>query len=168
MSSLIALNLQHSVEELRAYYRASNDAVELRRIQVVWFLAEGKNRSEVVKLTAYNRISICEVVKRYNAEGFAGLRDRRHENPGCPPLLDEQERAELFAAMQNSPEEQGVWGAAKIQSWIKANLGKEVYLQRAYELLDTLGFSLQSPRPQHSKADLERQDEFKKRLFPTE
>lgn len=162
MSSLIPLKLQHSVEELRAYYRASSDAVERRRIQVIWFLAEGKSRSEVSKLTAYNRIGICDFVKRYNAEGLAGLRDRRHENPGCPPLLDEQERSQLFAAIQSSVEEEGVWSAAKIQSWIKENLGKEVYLQRAYELLDTLGFSLQSPRPQHAKADPELQDEFKK------
>ena len=163
MSRLIPLNLQHSVEELRAYYRASSDAVERRRLQVIWFLAEGKSRSEVGRLTAYNRISICDFVKRYNAEGLTGLQDRRHENPGCPPLLDEQERAQLFAAMQDS-EEQGVWSAVKIQSWVKENLGKEVYVQRAYELLGTLGFSLQSPRPQHAKADLELQDEFKKRL----
>ena len=161
MSKLIPLKLQHSVEELRGYYRASSDAVERRRLQVIWFLTEGKSRSEVVKLTAYNRISVCEVVKRYNAEGLAGLRDRRHENPGCPPLLSEEERAQLFTAMQNESEA-GVWSAGKIQSWVKEHLGKEVYLQRAYELLDTLGFSLQSPRPQHAKADLEVQDEFKK------
>ncbi|MDQ3399205.1 MAG: winged helix-turn-helix domain-containing protein [Deinococcota bacterium] len=168
MSKLIPLKLQHSVEELRGCYRASSDAVERRRLQVIWFLAEGKSRSEIVKLTAYNRISICEVVKRYNSEGLPGLRDRRHENPGCPPLLSEEERAQLLRAMQQSTEEQGVWSAARIQSWIKENLAKEVYLQRAYELLDTLGFSLQSPRPQHSKADLARQDEFKKRPFQPE
>jgi transposase len=168
MSRLIPLKLQHSVEELRSYYRASSDAVERRRIQVIWFLAEGGSRGEVSKLTAYNRISICEVVKRYNSEGLLGLRDRRHENPGCPPLLSEEERAQLFTAMQNESEEAGVWSAVKIQNWVKEHLGKEVYLQRAYELLDTLGFSLQSPRPQHAKADLERQDAFKKRRFPTE
>ncbi len=162
MAKLIPLKLQHSVEELRAYYRASGDAVERRRLQVVWFLAEGKSRGEVVKLTAYNRISICEVVKRYNTEGLVGLRDRRHENPGCPPLLDESERAQLLRAIQANREEEGVWSAIRIQRWIKENLDKEVYLQRAYELLDTLGFSLQSPRPQHAKADLALQDEFKK------
>ena len=162
MSRLIALKLQHSVEELRACYRASSDAVERRRLQVIWFLTEGKSRSEVAKLTAYNRISICEVVKRYNSEGLTGLRDRRHENPGCPPLLDDSDRARLLRAMHQSTEEEDVWNAVKIQSWIKENLDKEVYLQRAYELLDVLGFSLQSPRPQHAKADLELQDEFKK------
>ena len=163
MAKLIPFKLQHSVEELRAYYRASTDAVERRRLQVIWFLAEGKSRIEVVKLTAYNRISVCEVVKRYNAEGLAGLRDRRHENPGCPPLLDESERAQLLRAIQANSEEEGVWSAAKIQDWIKEHLDKEVYLQRVYELLDALGFSLQRPRPQHAKADLELQDEFKKR-----
>jgi transposase len=168
MSSLIPLKLQHSVDELRAYYRASSDAVERRRIQAIWFLAEGKSRSEVATLTAYNRISICEVVKRYNSEGLKGLRDLRHENPGCPPLLDESERAQLLRAIQQSAEEEGVWSAARIQSWIKEHLGKELYAQRAYELLDQLGFSLQSPRPQHAKADPAAQDEFKKTLSQPE
>lgn len=165
MPSAIALKQQHSVDELRAQYRASTDAVERRRLQVLWFLAAGKSRSEVVKLTAYNRISVCEVVKRYNAEGFAGVRDRRHENPGCPPLLDAEERARLLKAMQAGDEE-GAWGALKIQAWVKEHLGKELYVQRAYELLDQLGFSLQSPRPQHAKADLEAQEDFKKTSYP--
>ena len=129
-------------------------------MQVIWFLAEGRSQREVVKLTAYNRISVCDAVKRYNTEGLSGLRDRRHENPGCPPLISEEERSQLLAAMQ--ADDKGVWGAGRIQNWVKAQFGKEVYTQRAYELLDQLGFSVQSPRPQHAKADLGAQEAFKK------
>ena len=165
MPKAIALKLQDSVDDLKAFYRASTDAVERRRVQVVWLLAEGKSQQEVVTLTAYNRMSVCDAVKRYNAEGLKGLRDRRHENPGCPPLISEEERFRLLEAMQEDNE--GVWSAGRIQHWVKEQLSKEVYTQRAYELLDQLGFSVQSPRPQHAKADLEAQETFKKTSYPS-
>lgn len=160
MAKAIALNLQHEVEDLKAYYRASNDAVERRRLQVVWLLAEGRSRQEVAELTAYSRVSLYQTVKRYNTEGLEGLRDRRHENQGFAPLLDTAERERLLEAMKDA--ENGVWTAVKIQHWIERELGKSLYLQRIYELLDQLGFSLQSPRPAHVKADPAAQEDFKK------
>ena len=132
MPKAIALKLQDSVDDLKAFYRTSTDAVERRRVQVIWFLAEGKSQQDVVALTAYNRISVCDAVKRYNAEGLKGLRDRRHENPGCPPLVNEGERAQLLRAIQIDSE--SVWSAERIRRWVKEQLGKEVYTQRAYEL----------------------------------
>jgi hypothetical protein len=49
-----------------------------------------------------------------------------------------------------------------VQQWIKTTLGKELYLSRAYEFLDAIGFSQQTARPRHVEADDAAQDEFKK------
>lgn len=165
MVKAIALDLQHEVSELKARYRASNDAVERRRLQAIWLLAEGWSRQEVAELTAYSRISLCQTVKRYNAAGLEGLRDRRHENKGFAPLLDVVERGRLLEAMKVA--ENGVWKATKIQHWAERELGKTLYLQRVYELLDQLGFSLQSPRPGHARADPAAQADFKKTSCPS-
>lgn len=160
MAKAIALNMRDEVETLKARYRASNDAVERRRLQVIWLLAEGRSRQEVSELTAYSRVSLYQTVKRYNAEGVEGLKDGRHENQGAAPLLRIEERERLLEAMKD--EGNGVWKAVKIQHWIEENLGKSLYKQRIYELLDQLGFSLQSPRPAHAKADPKAQEDFKK------
>ena len=132
-------------------------------MQVIWLLAEGRSRQAVAELTAYSRVSLYQTVKRYNQEGLRGLRDRRHENQGLAPLLDIAERERLLKAMKDA--ENGVWTALKIQNWLEQELGKSLYLQRVYELLDQLGFSLQSPRPAHAKADPAAQEDFKKTSY---
>jgi len=60
-----------------------------------------------------------------------------------------------------------VWNGAKVVSWLKEELGKEVRDRRAYEYLKAMGFSTQSPRPAHAKADPVAQEVFKKRPYPT-
>jgi hypothetical protein len=48
----IEFKRQASVKELKARYRASTCAVERRRLQAVWHLTEGKDRKEVLAITA--------------------------------------------------------------------------------------------------------------------
>jgi hypothetical protein len=68
----VELKVQHEIEDLRAAYRASTDAVERRRIQAVWLLAEGKSRAEVREVTAYAHSSLVMIIRRYNEHGLAG------------------------------------------------------------------------------------------------
>ncbi len=70
------LKAQHSVEELKEHFRGCTCAVERRRLQVVWWLREGRNREEVMALSAYSSFSVREIIKRYNEQGVAGLKDR--------------------------------------------------------------------------------------------
>jgi transposase len=158
----VELKVQHEIEDLRAAYRASTDAVERRRIQAVWLLAEGKSRAEVREVTAYAHSSLVMIIRRYNEHGLAGLKDKRHDNPGLAPLLDEAERKVLYQALQKPPEAGGVWSGKKVAAWVKQHLNKEFHVQRSYEYLERLGFGLQRPRPQHVQADREAQADFKK------
>lgn len=163
----IELQVQHEIEDLKAAYRASTDAVERRRIQAVLLLAQGKRRDEVEEITAYAHSSLVTIIKRYNDHGLAGLADKRHDNPGLAPLLNQAEQQALYAALQEAPEDGGVWSGKKVAAWIKRYLGKEIYVQRAYDYLERLGFSVQRPRPAHLEADLEAQEDFKKTRLQT-
>ena len=162
----IELKLQHSVEELKEQFRGCTCAVERRRTQVVWWLAQGMERKQVLKLSAYSEVSLWQLVKRYNEEGLVGLSDRRHKNPGAPTLLSD---AEMLLLAQNIRKDYAagvVWNGAKVVRWLKEELGKEVHERRAYEYLAAIGFSAQEPRPAHAKADRVAQERFKKRLYP--
>lgn len=157
----VELKVQHEAEELKAAYRASSDAVERRRIQAVWLLAAGKSREEVMAVTAYAYSSVVKIIGRYNEAGLAGLRDKRHSNPGLAPLLTRDEQQALFEALQIAPED-GVWSGKAVVAWVKEQLGKDIDLARSYDYLKRLGFSLQRPRPRHAQADEAAQDAFKK------
>lgn len=161
----LELRVQHEVKELKAVYRASTDAVERRRLQAVWL--EGKSREEVRAVTAYAVSSLAMIIHRYNEAGLEGLRDKRHDNPGLTPLLNEAEQKALYAALQRPPEEGGVWSGKKVAAWVGKYTGKAFHVQRSYEYLERLGFSLQQPRPQHRQADQAEQEDFKKTFLPS-
>ncbi len=163
----LELRLEHEVKELKAAYRSSTDAVERRRIQAVWLLAEGKSRDEVRAVTAYAHTSLVGVIHRYNEAGFEGLKDKRHDNPGLEPLLNKAEQQELYAALQKPPEAGGVWSGKKVAAWMAQQLDKPVHVQRGCEYLERLGFSLQRPRPRHRQADQDAQENFKKTFLPS-
>ena len=163
----LELKVQHDVQELKAAYRASTDAVERRRIQVVWLLAEGKSREEVREVTAYSVSSLVMIIGRYNDAGLAGLKDKRHNNPGLAPLLTEAEQQALYTALQDAPEDGGVWSGRKVAAWVTQHTGKAFHVQRGYEYLERLGFSVQRPRPQHVQVDAQAQEDFKKTRLPS-
>ena len=153
---------QHSVEELKEHFRRCTCAVERRRTQVVWWLREGRSRKEVMALSAYSSFSILDIIKRYNEQGLAGLQDRRHENPGAPRLLSDEELLRLAQVVRKDFEKGVVWDGAKVVRWLRRELDKDVHISRAYEALAAIGFSPQLPRPAHIKADRLAQERFKK------
>jgi transposase len=163
----LELKVQHEAKELKAAYRLSTDAVERRRIQAVWLLAEGKSRDEVRAVTAYAVSSLVMIIERYNEAGLGGLKDKRHDNPGLAPLLSEAEQKALYEALQKPPEEGGVWSGKKVAAWVGEHTGKLFHVQRGCEYLKRLGFSLQRPRPRHRQADGAAQEDFKKTPWPS-
>ncbi len=148
--------------ELEARYRQAKDPVERSHLQIVWLLARGKPTRVVAEHTGYSPLWIQQIARRYNADGPAGLGDRRKRNPGAAPLLDEGQRRELWAALHGPAPGGGLWTGRKVADWIAAQIGRPVRFQRGWEYLCTLGFSPQRPRPRHAKADPTAQAAFKK------
>jgi len=92
---LIKAVIKENKKELKAAYGGCQDVVEKRRIQAIWLLGSGKSREEVKEVTAYSTSTLLDVIQRYNQDGLAGLKDKRHENKGIAPLLNEQEQEQL-------------------------------------------------------------------------
>lgn len=160
----IQVKVQHSDKELRAAYQNSGCAVERRRIQVIRLMQEGRERSEVKKISAYSDLSIRRIVQRYNAAGLAGLKDNRHDNPGAPTILSDAEILRLAQVIRKDYAKGKVWNGRKVSQWLNQELGKDLHPQRAYEYLASIHFTQQVPRPHHRKADDVEQAAFKKNL----
>jgi len=154
-------------QALKQAYQRSTCAVERRRIQVIRMMRRGKSREEIKEVTAYSDVSIIEVVKRYNSEGLAGLKDKRHENPGAEPLLSDEQLLHLAQVVRKDYAKAVLWNGQKVLVWLKEEYGLEVYPQRAFEFLKQISMSRQVPRPRHRKADEVAQNSFKKNATPS-
>ncbi len=105
-----------STQELEERYRRARDPVERTHYQIVWLLSLGKLTREVAEATGYSPEWIREVSRRYNEGGAEGLGDRRHRNPGAAPLLSPEQQRELGEALEEPPEDGGMWNSAKVAS----------------------------------------------------
>jgi transposase len=158
----IALKVRDSEAVLKEAYQRSTCAVERRRLQVIRLMQRGKSRQEVKEETAYSDLSIREVVQRYNEAGIAGLKDKRHDNPGAPTLLNDAHLLHLAQMVRKDYAKGVLWNGQKVLAWLKEEYDIEVYPQRAFEFLKQISMSQQVPRPRHRKADEVAQETFKK------
>jgi transposase len=166
MPKTIKLEPHLGSEELEGRYRKARDPVERSHYQILWLIGEGKTTTEVMEATGYSRGWIQQLARRYNAQGAEALGDRRHRNPGARDrtLLDAGQRAELARALEEPPEDGGMWNSRKVGEWIERKTGKAVgrKKQRGWDYLKRLGNSPKVPRPRHRKAARREQEAFKK------
>lgn len=155
-----------SVAELQAGYRDSGDAVLARHFQVIWFLSQGRSLSETAGLTGFARRWVEQLLSRYNNFGPGALGDRRRNNGTTARLLTPEILDRLRERVKMPPEDGGVWTAKKAAAMIATELGlASVAMQRGWEALRAIGWTIQRPRPQHARAATpEEQAAFKKNL----
>ena len=158
-----------SVAELEARFRAASDARSTRHLQAIWLLAKGHRTAEVAATTAFGVRWVEKLRARYNAEGPEALGDlRRHNGRGrtvlTPALLDG-----LRLRLAEPPPDGGLWTSRKVAAWMAGELGlAAVAVQRGWEALRAVGWSVQVPRPEHpARATAEEREAFKKSSPPS-
>ena len=85
------LNVCFSVGVARRRHRSFK--VQLQKIALLPLVAQGKKTLEVEEITGYSRTWIYALVKKYNELGISGLCDRRSQNQGAKPLIEDVEQA---------------------------------------------------------------------------
>jgi len=147
-------------------YRGERDGVRRAHLQVIWLLLSGEAASAVARVSGFSLRWVDKLVARWNAEGPAGLGDRRRGN-GAARVLDAAGLAALAAALEQEPEDGGLWSGRKVAGWMSAYLGRPIDPKLGLDYLHRLGFSRQMPRPRHAKAaGPEVQEAFKKTSPP--
>ena len=148
--------------ELQTKYRSAKNPVTRSQDQIIWLLASGKKTEEVAIATGYTVQWVRELARRYNRSGIEGLGDRRQNNPGREPLLDEVQIAQLLQAIQGPAPDGGLWNGRKVADWMSEVLGQKVSPQRGWEYLKAMEYRLRIPRPENKQADPIEQEEWKK------
>ncbi len=91
-----------SARDLRREAARCRDANAARRMLALALVLEGRSREEAARHTGMERQTLRDWVHRYNAEGLAGLRNRRHAGP--KPRLTPEQLAELDKLVEQGPD----------------------------------------------------------------
>ena len=149
---------------LRREAARCRDAKAARRMLALALVLEGGSRETAARAAGMDRQSLRDWVHRYNAEGLAGLRDRRR--PGRRPRLTPAQEAELAAVVEQGPDpdRDGVvrWRRVDLKALIEARFAVRLHERTVGKVLRRLGFSRVSVRPRHPKADEAAQAAFEK------
>jgi len=150
-------------EQLGQRYRQAQNFVERTHYLILWHLSQKRSVQEVSEIVGYSERWIFEIARRFNEGGPNGIGDRRRENLGAGnALLTSIQEIDLRIALAFPPPEGGIWNSHKVADWISNKIGRPVSHQRGWDYLKKLGYRLRKPRPQHVKADKEKQQAFKK------
>lgn len=152
----------HSVLELKRLAKRERRAAMVRRLQVVILARQEQTTPQIVEATGVSRRTVQEWVQRYNADGLAGLKDRRRGGNRRHLSTDQEEQVRQYLDRVADDPHDGVRRGADLRRWLEEKFGVLYSLTGVYDLLHRLGYSCLMPRPRHSKADPQAQAAFKK------
>ena len=158
-----------SSSELQEKYFKSKDTVETKRWHLLWKISLWWTIKNSVIAVGCSYPYTQKILNRYNKNGGEGVRNRKNKTSnhirGKKRLLSQPQLEKLTIAIANKPPDGGIWTGTKVTCWIERETGREkVWNQRGWDYLKKCGYSWQSPRPAHKKADKLEQELFKNNL----
>ena len=150
--------------QLRVLASHSRDANQARRLLSLATIYDGMNRKDAAMVGGMDRQTLRDWVHRFNEEGPKGLLN--HKSSGRKSPLSNDQLEELDRIVEAGPdlERDGVvrWRAIDLKRVIEARFGVSYGERHVMKLLNQLGFSHISTRPQHPMQDARVIDAFKK------
>lgn len=148
-------------EELKKRMKASKDREQFQRWQCIFFTSKGLQADVVADYVGTTPGTVHQWVYRYNHEGPEGfiLHGRGGRRFGF--LAVDEEKAFLDQVLLMAKKGRVITAFA-IKTQIEEKVGKSVSKDYLYDILHRHGWRKVMPRPQHPKADTEKQKEFKK------
>jgi transposase len=139
------------------------------RLRSILLVREGKTLEQVGQILEVARSTVQRWIERYRNMGVTGLLIRGPYQGKKPKLSLEQKR-ELAILIREGPEnsglDTGVWTSPIISDLVKRRLGIAYSPSQIRRILHELGFSLQYPRQEFSKADKKRQATWLEQELP--
>ena len=163
MAAVKVTRAELSAAELRREAARSRDAKAARRMLAIALALDGHSRTDAAEACGMDRQTLRDWVHRYNAEGLAGLANRRAAGP--TPRLSAAQEAEVAGWVEDGPdlERDGVvrWRCADLRARIERRFGVRFHERTIGKLLAKLRFRRLSVRPRHPESDPAAQEAFR-------
>jgi transposase len=164
----IPLRSDYDAARVRLAARESQDAKQVRRLLALAAIYDGASRAKAAEVGGVTRQIVRDWVLRFNAEGPAGLLDRKA--PGQPSRLNDTHRAALAAAIDSGPipAVHGVvrWRIVDLCQWLWDAFRVSVSKQTLGRELRAMEYRKLSARPRHHEQASGAIDAFKKSSPP--
>jgi len=168
MSIPVALRGDFDAAGLRRLARVSKDANQARRLLALATIYAGGTRSAAAEVGGVGLQIVRDWVMRFNADGPAGLLDRKA--PGQPALLNLAHRRALATMIETGPipAVHGVvrWRLVDLAQWIWEEFQITLSATTLGRVLRQMGYRKLSARPRHHAQNPDAAVAFKKRSPP--
>jgi transposase len=168
MAAPLPLRSDFDADMLRREARRSRDAAQARRLLALATIYDGGSRGDAARVGGVTLQIVRDWVVRFNAEGPAGLIDRKA--PGATPKLDAAQKRALAEIVEKGPipAVHGVvrWRLIDLVQWVWEEFRVSVSQQTLSRELRALGYRKLSARPRHHAQDPETLEAFKKTSPP--
>lgn len=160
----VLLRIDYDAGLLRREARGSKDGPQARCLLALAAIYVGSSRMEAARIGGVTLQIIRDWVLRFNAQGPAGLLDRKA--PGRAALLDDNQRTALTEAIDRGPDPavHGVtrWRIMDLTDWVKTEFGITIYRSTMSRELRAMGYRRLSVRPRHHAQNKNALEAFKK------
>jgi putative transposase len=160
-----------SLRDLENFYRKEKQSKIKERALIIISSLEGKTTREAGMSARMSHISASKWIKRFNKEGFDGLRDK--PKTGRPSKAAHGSFDSIKDDLDKSPEEFGYnqqcWSTKLLKKHIKEHYKTEYTDRHIIRILHKSGYSRIKPRPEdYRKSPAKKQgfkEDFKKRAY---
>jgi putative transposase len=164
MAAPVPVRPDFTAAELRGHARRTHDATQARRLLALAAIYDGGSRGDAARIGGVGLQIIRDWVMRFNAEGPAGLVDRKA--PGPSPRLNEGQRRALAEMVETGP----VPAVHGVVRWRLVDLAQRIWEQFRIAVspqtvsreLHALGYRKLSARPRHHAQAAGAVEDFKK------
>ena len=157
MPKRILICSELSPAELRERAFAAATPRERKRALAIAHVMEGLSRVEAGRLTDQTDQAVKDAIKRFNANGFAGLKDLPHS--GRPRKIDASRRQELREIALAGPnvevENLSAYTREDLAAIVQEKWGVTYAVTSVGRILREVGLTRQKMRPSHPKKDPE-------------
>ena len=160
----VPLRTDFSATDLRELARSSKDATQARRLLALAAIYDGATRKEAATIAAVTAQIIRDWVVRFNAEGPAGLVNRKA--PGKAPKLNTRQREELCRLVERGPipSVDGVvrWRLKDLAFWVYQEYRISIDESTLGRMFKATGYAKLSARPYHHARNERLTEDLKK------
>ena len=148
-------------DEIKKRMVTSKEREQYQRWQSIFLASKGLQAHIIAEYVGTTKGTVHQWVYQYNHDGPDGftLQGRGGRRFG---FLSLEEEATLLDSIRPKAEKGRILNAFAIKEQIEEKLAKKVSKDYLYDLLHRHKWRKVMPRPQHPKADKEKQEEFKK------
>ena len=155
-------------EELNRRAIRTERSTELLRWKAIARFSRGEGAAEIAKALDRKEDWVRRTVRRYNADGPEGVRDRRPGHGRQLAIPDADFRAVVEPVIHTEAPDGGLWNGPKLRKLVAEKLGTEVNDMTIYRAMKRAGLRKLAPRPRHADSSAEAQEAFKKKSSPNE